>query len=64
MALLHPDPWQPELNKIGIAAVLVGTFEVALVAMVVSFPLALMFALFISDYAPSGSSPGWSPRST
>ncbi len=44
--------WQPELNKIGIAAVLVGTFEVALVAMVVTFPLALMFALFISDYAP------------
>ena len=34
--------WQPELNKIGIAAVLVGTVEVALVAMVVGFPLALM----------------------
>jgi phosphate transport system permease protein len=44
--------WQPELNKIGIAAVLVGTVEVALVAMVVTFPLALMLALFISDYAP------------
>jgi phosphate transport system permease protein len=44
--------WQPELNKIGIAAVLVGTLEVALVAMAVTFPLALMFALFISDYAP------------
>jgi phosphate transport system permease protein len=44
--------WQPELNKIGIAAVLVGTAEVALVAMVVSFPLALLLALFISDYAP------------
>jgi phosphate transport system permease protein len=44
--------WQPELNKIGIAAVLVGTIEVALVAMVVSFPLALGLALFISDYAP------------
>jgi phosphate transport system permease protein len=44
--------WQPELNQIGIAAVLVGTVEVALVAMVVSFPLALMFAVFISDYAP------------
>jgi phosphate transport system permease protein len=44
--------WQPELNKIGIAAVLLGTVEVALVAMVVSFPLALMFALFITDYAP------------
>ena len=46
--------WQPELDQIGIAAVLVGTVEVALVAMVVSFPLALMFALFISDYAPKG----------
>jgi phosphate transport system permease protein len=44
--------WQPELNQIGIAAVLVGTVEVALIAMTVSFPLALMLALFISDYAP------------
>jgi len=44
--------FQPELDKIGIAAVLVGTFEVALVAMVVSFPLAVCFALFITDYAP------------
>ena len=44
--------WQPELDKIGIASVLVGTVEVALVAMVVSFPLALGLALFISDYAP------------
>ncbi len=44
--------WQPQLDKIGIAAVLVGTVEVALIAMVVSFPLALMFALFITDYAP------------
>ncbi len=45
--------WQPELNRIGIASVLVGTVEVALVAMVVSFPLALGMALFISDYAPA-----------
>jgi phosphate transport system permease protein len=44
--------WNPGLNQLGIAAVLVGTVEVALVAMVVAFPLALMFALFISDYAP------------
>ena len=56
--------WLPELDKIGIAAVLVGTAEVALVAMVVSFPLALGLALFISDYSPSGASPGWSRRST
>jgi phosphate transport system permease protein len=44
--------WDPQVDKIGIAAVLVGTFEVALVAMAVSFPLAVMFAVFISDYAP------------
>lgn len=44
--------WQPELDKIGIAAVLVGTVEVALVAMAVSFPLAMMLALFITEYAP------------
>ena len=45
--------WQPELDKIGISAVLLGTFEVALVAMLVSFPLALLCALFISEYAPT-----------
>jgi phosphate transport system permease protein len=44
--------WNPEINQIGIAAVLLGTVEVALIAMVVAFPVALMFALFISDYAP------------
>jgi phosphate transport system permease protein len=44
--------WDPEIDKIGIAAVLLGTFEVAMVAMIVAFPLALAFALFISDYAP------------
>ncbi len=44
--------WIPSLNKIGISAVLVGTLEVALVAMVVSVPLAIAFALFTSDYAP------------
>lgn len=44
--------WEPGAKHIGIAAVLLGTVEVALVAMVVSFPLALMVALFISEYAP------------
>ncbi len=44
--------WDPELNKIGIAAVLLGTAEVAFVAMVVAFPFALTMALFISEYSP------------
>jgi len=45
--------WQPEIDQIGISAVIVGTIEVALIAIVVSFPLALLTALFISDYAPA-----------
>jgi phosphate transport system permease protein len=45
--------WQPARDKIGIAAVLVGTFEVAAVAMSFAFPLALLTALYITDYAPA-----------
>lgn len=45
--------WQPEADKLGIGAVLVGTVEVALVAMFFAFPLALMTALYISEYAPA-----------
>jgi phosphate transport system permease protein len=45
--------WQPDADKLGIAAVLVGTLEVAMVAMAIAFPLALATALFISEYAPA-----------
>ena len=45
--------WQPEADIIGIAAVLTGTFCVAVVAMVIAFPLALLTALYISEYAPA-----------
>ncbi len=44
--------WEPRSNTVGIAAVFVGTIEVALVALAVGFPLALLTALFISEYAP------------
>lgn len=46
--------WQPEADVLGIGAVLVGTVSVAAVAMVIAFPLALLTALFISEYAPAG----------
>jgi phosphate transport system permease protein len=45
--------WQPEADILGIGAVLVGTFEVALVALVIAVPLALATALYISEYAPA-----------
>ena len=45
--------WLPQKDVIGLAAVLVGTVEVALVALVIGFPLALATALYISEYAPA-----------
>jgi phosphate transport system permease protein len=45
--------WQPQQDIIGISAVLVGTVSVALVALLIAFPLALCTALFISEYAPA-----------
>lgn len=45
--------WQPEADVVGIAAVLAGTASVALVAMAFAFPLALLTALYISEYAPA-----------
>lgn len=45
--------WQPEADVLGIAAVLTGTLCVALVAMSIAFPLSLLTALYISEYAPA-----------
>ena len=45
--------WQPEIDKIGISSTLLGTVEVAFIALIISFPLALATALFISEYAPA-----------
>ena len=44
--------WNPALDKVGISSTLLGTFEVALVALLVAFPVAIGTALFISEYAP------------
>jgi len=44
--------WEPDAGKFGIAAVLVGTILIALVAIIVALPLSLGTALFITEYAP------------
>lgn len=44
--------WNPERNVVGIAAAIIGTIEVAVIALGVAFPLALTTALFITEYAP------------
>jgi len=44
--------WSPYRNVLGVAAVVVGTVQIAVIAMLIAFPLALMTALYISEYAP------------
>ena len=43
--------WQPDADQIGVAAVVIGTVEVAMVAMVLAIPLAVLTALYITEYA-------------
>lgn len=45
--------WEPEVDVLGIAGVLVGTVSIALIAMTFAFPLAVMTALYITEYAPA-----------
>jgi phosphate transport system permease protein len=49
---LTTETWEPEAHNFGIAAVLVGTILIALVAIVFAVPLALGTALYISEFAP------------
>jgi phosphate transport system permease protein len=54
LSFLTTQSWNPEGGAFGIAAVVVGTSLIALVAAVVALPLSLATALFISEYAPRG----------
>src|SRR5215469_12938796 len=45
--------WVPPIRQVGVAAAVVGTIEVAGVAITVSVPLALLTALYITEYAPA-----------
>jgi phosphate transport system permease protein len=51
-SFLTTQDWNPDGGKFGIAAVMVGTILIALVAIMVAVPLALGSALYISEYAP------------
>ncbi len=46
------NQWRPENDVIGISSTLLGTLQVALLALAMAFPLALGTALFITEYAP------------
>ncbi len=44
--------WEPDAGKFGIAAVLIGTILIAIVAVSLALPMALGTSLYISEYAP------------
>jgi len=46
------EGWNFSTDQVSVASLLVGTVEVALIAITISFPLALATALYISEYAP------------
>ncbi|MFC4499772.1 MULTISPECIES: phosphate ABC transporter permease subunit PstC [Streptomyces] len=47
------EEWEPEAGNFGIAAVLIGTILIAMVAIVFAVPMAIGTALYISEYAPA-----------
>jgi phosphate transport system permease protein len=51
-SFLTTQQWNPDGGGFGIAAVIVGTILIALVAITVAVPLAVGAALCISEYAP------------
>jgi phosphate transport system permease protein len=54
LAFFWQQAWEPDAGKFGIAAVLIGTFLIAIVAVLLALPLALGTSLYISEYAPLG----------
>ncbi|TRV79503.1 phosphate ABC transporter permease subunit PstC [Streptomyces sp. 130] len=52
-SFLTTETWEPDAGRFGIAAVLVGTVLIAVVAIGVAVPLAVGGALYISEYAPA-----------
>ncbi len=44
--------WYPKTNKFGASAIIIGTFLVAIGATVISVPLGIATAIFISEIAP------------
>jgi phosphate transport system permease protein len=51
-SFLTTQQWNPDGGGFGIAAVMIGTFLIAAVALVVAIPLSMGTALYISEYAP------------
>lgn len=44
--------WLPSQDIVGIAAVVLGTIQVAAIALLLAFPLSVLTALFVTDWSP------------
>ena len=54
LSFLTESRWLPSQDILGIAAVMVGTIQVAMLAIFFAIPLSILTALFITDWAPPG----------
>ncbi len=45
--------WAPGLGQFGVWAALVGTFLIAIIALLIAVPVAICSALFVTEYAPA-----------
>ena len=52
VGFLTETDFDPSRNVVGIASAVVGTIEIALLALLIAFPIALLTALYITEYAP------------
>ena len=52
LSFLTGTVYNPDRNKVGIGSAITGTIEVAVIAIAVSFPIALGLALYATQYAP------------
>jgi phosphate transport system permease protein len=51
-SFLTTTNFDPTLNQAGIASAIIGTVEVAIIALVIAVPMAILTALYITEYAP------------
>jgi len=45
--------WEPGLGPFGVWSALLGTFLIAIIALVIAVPVAICSALFVTEYAPA-----------
>src|SRR3989338_4853939 len=50
--ILFSSVWQPTQEKFGLAGFLTGTLWVTAIAMLISVPLSILTAIYLSEYAP------------